>query len=758
MAAGASLGRSEEELGRLLVQRQIITSEQLDEATRAREARRGEGAPVPSLGEILVQKGFIPSEDVLQALRSESGILASCRKCGHSFKILSYNPASSYSCRRCGGPLEKVESPETGSAAGSKEEIQVLSAALAGASPEDVTAAAQDPKNHFGKYILVKELARGGAGIVHKAWDSYLSRYIVLKFLKPSEPLTGDTPFVGLGIQDFLREAKLAARMRHPNIVSIHEVGRLEGTYYISMDFIGGSTFYEIIHGHGSKGTSTRFHKDPEKILQIVRDVALAVDHAHHEKPPIVHRDLKPQNVLIDAAGRAFVTDFGLALQVMLGRRDTEEGLVKGTPSYMAPEQAEARYEEIDPRTDIYSLGAILYEVLCGRPPFVGDDIREVVSRVREERPNSPTEVIRFARTVLPDSPNRPQPVPKELERICLKALERKKADRYQSAKEFAGEIEKYLKSKEVASLEARTRRKVLTQEKRIRWKIPLITAVLAVAAAAGVFLMLPSEPAEPAELLVARASRHLEAGEWPALGSVVAEMTRRMPGHPELKRFQKEIKEHAERLDQARRDWGAGLGRLGADPLERVLEDLRRIFRKRPELRGEFRDELKWALTALQPALAEEARELVGSGPGPGWLEDEAKQRAQSLKERIGILRALGGDEDFAFKIDAGVSGWEKKLDRVIAYRGTWYLQVNVAPFAEVVIRGSDGEVARDMTPLGIPGLEVAPEGYQVDLFWPSIKNPKVKVTREIRDLQNGMTIVIQGDMAKSEIRIKRE
>src|SRR6185503_3936718 len=219
---------------------------------------------------------------------------------------------------------------------------------------KEVLEKASNPKNLFGKHVLVAELGSGATGTVVKAWDTYLSRHVALKFLHATAP-AGIEMDANERVQEFLREARIAARLRHPNIVRIHDVDCREGRYYISMDFIGGGTLAERIHGPAQTRGTTRFYKDPNQLLIFLRTIALAVHHAHGQKPPVVHRDLKPQNVLIDGLGHPCVADFGPANEIQLGS-GADAGGIRGTPSYMAPEQALGLTGDIDARTDVYSL------------------------------------------------------------------------------------------------------------------------------------------------------------------------------------------------------------------------------------------------------------------------------------------------------------------------------------------------------------------------------------------------------------------
>ncbi|MBI3267432.1 MAG: protein kinase [Planctomycetes bacterium] len=275
---------------------------------------------------------------------------------------------------------------------------------------------ADEPRGEaFGRYLLLAELGRGGMGVVHKAWDRELRRTVALKtLLSASAPSESD-------VDRFQREARAAGRLRHPNLVQVHDVGEWAGRHYFTMDFIEGESL-EAARGRLSLA----------RFVEVLRDAAAGLFAAH--QAGVIHRDVKPANILLDAAGRAYVGDFGLAKEVRAGsggERSTVSGAVLGTPHYMSPEQAGSRLKDIGPRSDLWSLGVILYERLAGRAPFEGEGVVELLRQILESDPSPPSRL----------APG----VPRDLETICLKCLAKDPARRYQTAEDVGNDLGRYL-------------------------------------------------------------------------------------------------------------------------------------------------------------------------------------------------------------------------------------------------------------------------------------------------------------------------
>lgn len=342
-------------------------------------------------------------------------------------------------CPACGKPL-RPNAPEGLCAA------CLLASTVAGAAtPEarDTTSSAGPAVRTFGDYELLDEIARGGMGIVHKARQVSLNRIVALKMILGGQ-LAGREQ-----AQRFRAEAQAAANLRHPNIVAVHEVGEHAGQLYFSMDYLEGKNLAQVISEVGFRTSDFR------RSVRWMGAVAEAVHYAHQHG--ILHRDLKPANIIIDQDGQPHITDFGLAKRLVVpvsgdppaavagtnsasgvGPVDAEitpeltlSGQVLGSPSYLSPEQAEGKRGAVGVASDVYSLGAVLYHLLTGRPPCQGETLTALLRQVIETEPVAP-------RLLNPG-------IPRDLETVCLKCLEKAPRQRYASAQELAGELGRFL-------------------------------------------------------------------------------------------------------------------------------------------------------------------------------------------------------------------------------------------------------------------------------------------------------------------------
>jgi len=280
--------------------------------------------------------------------------------------------------------------------------------------PEPSEGTSGERLPHLGNYELLARLSRGGMGVVYQARHLRLGRTVALKVLAGGELASSAE------LHRFRVEAEAAARLEHPHIVPIYEVGEHEGRPYFTMKLLAGGTLAEHL---------ARFRGQPRRVAQLVATLARAVHYGHQRG--VLHRDLKPTNVLLDEEDRPHITDFGVARLLEQDAGLTQSGVVVGTPAYMAPEQAAGRSRLITTAADVYGLGAILYELLTGQPPFLADTPMAVLHQVLEAEPQRPRAV--------------DATVDKDLETICLKCLEKEPARRYGSAEKLAEELERYL-------------------------------------------------------------------------------------------------------------------------------------------------------------------------------------------------------------------------------------------------------------------------------------------------------------------------
>lgn len=278
--------------------------------------------------------------------------------------------------------------------------------------PERITDSNGFLRQRIGRYELLEEIARGGMGIVYKARQIGLNRIVAIKSIRSANASEAER-------SRFRLEAESAAKLHHPNIVQVYDVGQYNGIDFISMEFVAGGSLDKRLHDESFSIHGT---------AKLIATVATAIHFAHQRG--IVHRDLKPGNILLENDVPK-IGDFGLAKRMECLDAQTQTGAVLGTPSYMSPEQAAGKLDEIKPPTDIYALGAILYEMLAGRPPFVGETPLETIDMIREREPVPPSSLV----------PN----LPRDLETICLKCLSKEPTRRYESAQELADDLNRFL-------------------------------------------------------------------------------------------------------------------------------------------------------------------------------------------------------------------------------------------------------------------------------------------------------------------------
>ena len=409
-------------------------------------------------------------------------------------------------CPHCGRTMKSVRLIRTGmrvACAFCKQPFQVGVAPTPAAQAETlppsaprVQGAPSAPPQPPG-YTVLGELGRGGMGVVYKARDERLKRVVALKVL-PDQ--------AGADRTRFTTEAEAVARLHHPNIVQIYEIGEFDNTPYLALEYVGGGTLRDRLRGRPQPARAA---------ARLVETLARAVQHAHERG--VLHRDLKPANVLLDAPvsgdgdatdaadsaqlfGSPKITDFGLAKRTESDAGPTRIGDILGTPLYMAPEQARGQHGLVGPAADVYGLGAILYECLTARPPIesTSKNLAELFERIANEPPTPPRRL-------------NPQ-TPRDLETICLKCLEKDPSRRYGSALALADDLARFLRGEPILE---RSGRPAGRWTGRLRKALLVLAVALPVSAGWYAYALYASAQAADAARREADAALRKRQGEW---------------------------------------------------------------------------------------------------------------------------------------------------------------------------------------------------------------------------------------------------
>jgi serine/threonine-protein kinase len=321
----------------------------------------------------------------------------------------------------------------------------------ASASPATTPYQADTPRlngtpRRIGQYEVLGELGRGTFGVVYRARDTRLARQVAIKVMHAAISSSADE------LARFRAEVEALGSLQHPNIVQIHDTGIHEGMPYLVMELIEGGNLAQQLNGQ------PRPCRDAAALVEVVARAT----HVAHQKG-IVHRDLKPGNIMLTGDGTPKITDFGLVKRLDRSLGLSQTGQAIGTPSYMAPEQASGRVHEVGPAADVYALGAILYELLTGRPPFLGPDVLAVLDQVRAVEPLSPSRLV-------------PR-LPRDLCTICLKCLEKEPRRRYASALDLADDLRRFLDGHTIVARPAGFLERAWRLVRRRPWEVSLVVA-----------------------------------------------------------------------------------------------------------------------------------------------------------------------------------------------------------------------------------------------------------------------------------------
>jgi len=660
----SELGADPIAVGRLAVKRGLLAETDLKACVQHLaqltfdRVKQGDGGPLPTLADVLLGRALITS-DQLRELQTDLGTPAQASQVttrrastdaegtevsqAETTKKQQPVPEQFETTKRQPSPIGAgvnptaptiplpMPSPPRQSAVPKPPTSPASKAIAVGATP---SAAA---RRSFGKYMLVREVGRGGMSVVWEGYDTDLKRRVAIKFLTGVGGRYIDAAQEEI-LKRFYREAHSAAKLNHPNIVKIYEVGELDGQHYIAMEYIDGETLYDI---------TVKKKIELKEVVRALRDSAHALDHAHRNG--ILHRDIKPQNIMIDRANHTFIMDFGLARDLKEDERLTLSGIAIGTPNYMPPEHAQGSKNVIDVRSDVYSLGAVLYEMLAGKPPFPGDTPMAVMLAVVNQDPVRPSHIRKTC--------------PHDLENIALKAMEKEKERRYPSAMAMADDLDRWMRGEPV---HARRSSLVYRARRLKRYALPVAAAAAAVVIA-GSWLVhsqvqlakrrgIANEHLSRARGLldrgeVAAAEQAIEAASKLEVASLAEEASALRKRAADLRQAEEERRREAERkakareaLDEAKRAMVRHEFDAAVAALDRAVDldaSSTAAFLLRGRIHaGQQREDR--ALADWNRALEIDAR----FAPALAELGDYWRVKGEPAKARTHLLRALAIDE----------------------------------------------------------------------------------------------------------------
>ncbi|MFA5794138.1 MAG: tetratricopeptide repeat protein [Candidatus Brocadiia bacterium] len=472
----------------------------------------------------------------------------------------------------------------------------------------------------FGKYILEKKIGQGGMGAVYLAVDPALNRKVALKVATASDKTA---------VERFQREVQAVAKLRHANIVQVFEVGTIGKQPYFTMEYVDGISFEQLIKDKTRPPVQT--------VAKIVMQIASALHYAHTQN--IVHRDIKPANILLDKDGKPYLTDFGVAKKLSgFDKTLTVTGATVGTPNYMAPEQAQGKKDEIDHQSDVFSLGSTLYHGLTGQMPFQGKEMFEVFSNVIHKDPIAPSTLVKS--------------IPKNIETICLKCMEKEKERRYQTALELAMDLQSYLEGKAIMAERASTMTRMWLKAKRNKAaSFGLVSAMLVLFIGFLVVRMVISAgSARQVEENRKKAFAFFDEKKYTESKSLCEKILKSTPSDSVVEALLKRCDEAIEDMD---------VGKKKAKELARKKAEEERLAQeeaKRKEEAAKRRAEAKALLDRITPATATDERLQIAG---------EAVKIDVSYSDAYQIIGyACRDKQDFDKAVD--------NFDKAISYTGT--------------------------------------------------------------------------------------
>ncbi len=492
-------------LAKLAVKDRLLTPQQLQECYQVQAQTH------QPLGDVMVKRGLCDPARLLILDRAcdeamKSGRVMNCPKCSLKYFASQWSPSQVYPCPKCKTRMAPLQDMTASVQDGDERVISTLRVKIADERAQqqrgvavqivqkakdsgkltmryrkpqvDARAVPAESGKTFGHYLLHERLGAGGSAVVFKATDTRTRNVVALKIIKAMDATKGDVQEYA---KRFDREARRLRALSHPNIAKVFDHGKYGENLFVAMHFIEGTSLEQLIAAENSEETRTRFSTEwdrNENLVLLIRDVLIGLQNAHERGA--IHQDIKPSNMFLDAAGRCYLTDFAIAREEDQEISETLAGGGDRDFSYFSPEQADRKGGAPDARSDVFSMGTVLYEVLTLRRPFAADSPAQTLQAIQKQHPKDPKELDRST--------------PDPLVQICLKALEKHPADRYPSAGAFADDLTRYIAGEPVeASRRGLTAKitRLVARNKMV--KITLVAcAAWLIASVIGAF-MLPS-------------------------------------------------------------------------------------------------------------------------------------------------------------------------------------------------------------------------------------------------------------------------